>query len=126
MIQYIIYFFALLITFPVFATWFVYFISTKLYKNKWKAIHQTVHWTTFFYIFATVILLNMVYDKYFIGYLLVLLICILALIIIIQWKTNMEIVLIKAFKQLWRVCFLLFSLLYVCLVIIGIYHQIIY
>lgn len=50
MVDIIIYCFAFLVTVPFFSTWIVYFISRRVQKQKRKAIHRAVNWTTFLYI----------------------------------------------------------------------------
>lgn len=111
---------AFFVTFPILATYIVFWISKKVYRHQWKAIHLAVNWTTILYIFSTFIILKIIYNQYYLSYILVLLISILALIIIIQWKTKTEIIFMRAIKQLWRVCFLLFSASYFILILIGI------
>lgn len=123
MMKYLIYFISFFIVFPMVATFIVYFFSSRFHQNKWRSIHQTVHLTTFFYIASTLILIQMLFEQYFIGYLLILIITVLAVIVIIQWKTKKKIVFSIALKQLWRACFLLFSFMYICLVVFGIYEQ---
>lgn len=49
---------------------------------------------------------------------------VLAILIFYQWKTNIDIEIKKAFKILWKICFLLFFIGYVLLTIIGIMMEI--
>ncbi|WP_373895927.1 DUF3397 domain-containing protein [Virgibacillus sp. CBA3643] len=123
MVDVIIYFIAFFITVPILATWIVYKISFKIYGHQWKAIHISVNWTTIFYIIAVLILVSNIFDQQFIGIMLILLLSMLAVIIILQWKMRTEVVFAKAFKTLWRLCFLIFSFLYICFVLIGIIQQ---
>lgn len=124
MIDFIIYFIAFFITVPILATWIVYKISFKLFGHKWKAIHFSVNWTTILYMIAVLILLSNIFDQQLIGVILVLLLSTLAVIIILQWRTRTEVVLPKALKTLWRLCFLIFLILYICLLLIGIIQRI--
>lgn len=124
MVDYIVYFFAVFITVPLFATLIVYMISRKVYAGKWKAVHKAVNWTTIFYIIADAMLLSIIFDRQFAGIILVILLLILTLIIIIQWKMNTEVLFRKAFKTLWRITFLLFLFIYICLLVIGIIQRI--
>ncbi|MBY7143733.1 DUF3397 family protein [Virgibacillus sp. NKC19-3] len=121
----IIYFIAFFITFPFLATMIIYKISLKLYGHPWKAIHISVSWTTVFYMVAVLILVSNIFDREFSGILLILLLSMLAGIIFLQWKMRTEIILTKALKILWRLCFLLFSFSYICFVLIGIVQRII-
>ncbi|UJL47844.1 DUF3397 domain-containing protein [Virgibacillus sp. NKC19-16] len=124
MVDFIIYFIAFFITVPILATWIVYKISLRLYDHQWKAIRISVNWTTILYMIAVLILLSDIFDQQFIGIMLVLLLSMLAGIIILQWKARTEVVLTKAFKTLWRLCFLIFLFLYICLVLIGVIQRI--
>lgn len=119
-------FMSFFITFPILATWIVFYISKKIHRHKWRAIHQAVNWTTLLYIFVSIILLKVIFEQYFIGPLLLLLLCMLTFIIVIQWKIKTEVLLVKAIKQLWRACFLLFLFLYLFLVLFGIVEMIIF
>lgn len=123
--QAIIYLIAFFITFPFLATWIVFFISKKIYNHQWRAIHLSVNLTTFLYICSTFVMIKLMFNQYFLGVFLIISISILALIIIIQWKTKTEVLFVRAVKQLWRVCFLMFSILYSILVITGIIIKII-
>lgn len=124
MVDFIIYFIAFFITIPIVATWIVYKISLKLFGHKWRAIHIAVNWTTILYMIAVLILLSNMFDQQFIGIMLVLLLSMLGGIIILQWRMSTEVVLSKALKTLWRLCFLIFLFLYICLLLIGIIQRI--
>lgn len=123
MVNYIIYIIAFMITLPFIATILAYIIFKNLYSQQWKAIHQAVNWTTIFYIAAVTLLLTIIFNRGFITIILLVLLCMLAGIIIFQWKVNTEVELKKALKILWRICFLLFLISYIVLVIIGILQR---
>ncbi|MGP4106883.1 DUF3397 domain-containing protein [Virgibacillus sp. L01] len=122
----IIYFIGLIVTVPIIATWIVYLISMKIYRHKWKAVHNAVNWTTILYIIAVVALVNEIFGISFFGTILVILISIYTIIVVAHWKIYTEVIFTKAFKMFWRICFLLFLMLYICLVLIGIYLRIFY
>ncbi|MBP1950618.1 DUF3397 domain-containing protein [Virgibacillus litoralis] len=124
MLDFIIYFIGFIITVPVIATWIVYYISLKIYNHKWKAFHIAVNWTTILYIIAVNTLVKEVFGISFFGIVLVILIGIYTIIIIAHWKIYTEVLFSKAFKLFWRICFLLFLILYFCLVFAGIYLRI--
>lgn len=124
MLDFIIYFIGLIVTVPIIATWIVYLISVKMYRHKWKAVHNAVNWTTILYIIAVGTLVKEIFGISFFGIILVIIISIYTIIVIAQWKIYTEVIFSKAFKVFWRICFLLFSMLYICLVLIGIYLRI--
>ncbi|RDW17935.1 DUF3397 domain-containing protein [Oceanobacillus chungangensis] len=120
MVDVIIYIIAFLMTVPMFLTTVIYFLSIKFHQPVWKAVHAAVNWSTIFYIMAVILILDMTFDLHVIGIVLVFFLLLLGLFIYLQWKFNTEVKVTKAFKLVWRICFLLFLILYICLVIIGI------
>lgn len=116
---------AFFITAPLLTSIVVYFISMTIERNKWKAIHRVVNWTTIFYIIAVHIMLHSIFSRSFITITIVVLLFILTIIILIQWKKQRDIQFLVAFKLLTRISFLLFFVLYGCFMIIGILIQLI-
>lgn len=108
------------ITVPMVASFIVYVISMIRLRNLWKAIHMMVDWTTLFYILAVMIMLFVLFERHFFGYILIFLLMALSVIIFNQWKKERDIQLKKAVKLLWRISFLLFFFLYGCLTVLGI------
>ena len=123
MLDFIIYTLSFFITIPFLASLLVYLVSMVLDRNKLKAIHRLVNWTTIFYIIAVTMMLSIIFNMGFIGIVLILLLSLLTLIIFIQWKTKRDVEITRAVKLLWRISFLLFFLLYSCLLLIGILQQ---
>ena len=126
MVDAIINFIAFMITIPIIATLLVYLLSKKMVRHKGKAFHLAVNLTTILYIFASIILLYIIFESYFIGIILVCFIGTLAIIITFQWRTTTEIIFIRAIKISWRICFLAFFIMYICLVVYGIIERILF
>lgn len=101
---------------PIFLSLFIYYISVRLSGSKWKAIHKSVQMTAIFYIIAVALLIKLMFDLRFIGYISIFLIVMLGTILIIQWKKNTEVVLLNGLRLLWRISFLIFFILYVGLI----------
>nr|WP_276608214.1 DUF3397 domain-containing protein [Aquibacillus halophilus] len=110
----------LVITVPILLTMITYIIARNLYKNKWKAIHISVNYTTMFYIFSVATLIHVIFNINFIGLILIVLITSLAISVVIQWKVKEEIVFRYAWRGFWRFSFLLFGCSYIGLILIGI------
>lgn len=121
-ITYIVSFF---VTIPIIASLLVYIISMIVERNKLKAIHKMVAWTTCFYIIAVTIMLTLIFDRSFTGIILIFLLLLLSLIVFIQWKTKRDVEFKRAVKLLWRISFLLFFFLYGCFMIVGILKQLV-
>ncbi|MGM8364231.1 DUF3397 family protein [Virgibacillus sp. W0181] len=98
---------------PIIATWLAYRVGNKIYKYDWQAFHFAVNTTTVFYLTAVNLLLIRIFDQQFIGITVAVLLFILTIILISQWKKHTEVILWKGIKVLWRITFLLFFVLYV-------------
>lgn len=125
MINYMSIIIASLITFPFIPTWLVYKVGNKIVQQRWRALHIAINWTTILYIFATMIMLNIIFEQQFIGIILGIILLILAIILVWQWKTKTEVIFSKAIKILWRLCFLIFLFTYCLLMFYGIIVRII-
>lgn len=125
-IIFLIYVLASVITLPFMATLFVYIVSKKLYKHTWKAIHTAVNWTTIFYMISVATILSIFFNRSFIAMICLFLVLTLSIIITIQWKLKMEVILSHGVKILWRISFITFAFTYICLVVFGIIHQLLF
>lgn len=123
MLNFISYTVSIFITLPLFASMLVYIVSMIIERNKWKAIQKLVNWTTLFYIIAVTIMLTLIFGMGFTGIVLITLLAILTCIIFIQWKTRRDVEIRRAVRLLWRISFLLFFVLYGCLMLVGILKQ---
>lgn len=117
---------ALFITIPLLATWLLYLIRTKIHPNKQRGFIFAVNWTTIFYILAVLVLIKINFDNHYLGVIICFLLLILSAIIVYQWKKHTEIQIGKAFKILWRLCFLGFSFAYIFLVFFSITTRILF
>lgn len=102
---------------PLLITYLVYRFEYRRRHDRKRAIHRSMAFSTLLYMMGTLYLIHAFFDSYFIGYILIGLIVFLGLILIMQWKYNNEVVLIKGVKILWRFCFLLFFTSYLSLLI---------
>ncbi|WP_047981360.1 DUF3397 domain-containing protein [Ornithinibacillus contaminans] len=123
MIDLFLFIMAFLITIPIFATVVVYYAWKYVTRNPLLAFHKAINWTTIFYVFAVTTLLSYLFGDGFFGYILLLILLLLTILIFMHWKRNTEVDYRRAFKLLWRLCFLLFFLGYVVLVLYGIIRQ---
>lgn len=115
---------AFLITFPFLSTIFVYVASNKVVQHQLRAFHISINWTTILYILSTNMMLNNIFGQQFIGITIGAILFLLAMIIIWQWKTRTEVLLSRAIKIMWRLCFLFFLSTYIVLVVYGIIRKI--
>lgn len=108
--------FIFLLVFPVISTIVVFYMSNFIFKHKWKAIHFTVQWTAIFYMIAVVLLLEKLLNQAVVGIMLIILITVLSIILIFQWKRHTEVNLRNGLKVLTRISFLVFGIIYSILI----------
>ncbi|SDJ74392.1 DUF3397 domain-containing protein [Sediminibacillus albus] len=120
MLNSLAYILAFMITLPVVVSWIVYKVALKSSRNKLKALHTTVNYTTILYILSVGFILNSLLEKNHFGIIFIFLLVSLCISTIVQWKTKDEVLFRFAWKGFWRFSFLLFALLYFVLIIYGI------
>ncbi|WP_223805889.1 DUF3397 family protein [Ornithinibacillus gellani] len=120
MLDYLVYVIAFFVTIPIIATLLVYKLTRWRYENQWFAVHRAVNWTGGLYIIAVLMILQDLFQRTYITFILIFFLFIFTAVIFFQWKRMTEVDFAKAFKVTWRGSFLVFLLLYVFLVIIGI------
>src|SRR5699024_8392710 len=113
----------MLVAWPVVLSIIIYFLGVRLTKSKWKSIHKMVELTAVSYIIEDIVLIQHIFNVQVIGYTVIIIILILAIIIIRQWKKENEVSLIKGLRLMWRIIFPFFFALYIALLI---YKLIIY
>ncbi|WP_268801929.1 DUF3397 family protein [Ornithinibacillus halophilus] len=107
-----------MIMIPLPLTLLFYRVFLWIFKHKVKSFHKSMNWTTLFYIIAVDLLLVELFSGQFIGYILLILLSILLMIVIIQWKREIDINHFKAIKLMWRISFLTFSISYIILLLL--------
>jgi len=100
---------------PIIFTYIFYKFTYFLSKNKWKAIHLSTQTTAIFYIVAVTLIIHNLFQLNVISYMLIFHIIVLAILLIIQWKTKIEVILLDGLKTLLRLSFLIFFATYICL-----------
>lgn len=102
---------------PFLITYLVYRFEYRRKQDERRATHRSIAYSTLFYMMGTLYIIHIIFAEYFIGYILIGLIVLLAIILITQWKNNNEVILLKGIKILWRFCFLMFFTSYLSLLI---------
>lgn len=111
------------LTVPFVVTWLIYKCNRSLKKTKLYAFHKAVTWTTILYILAVIMLCKIIFGHFFIGYIFVYYLIFMAVIIIYQRINHTDVIFGKAWKIVWRFSFLLFSCLYIILILYGIIQR---
>ncbi len=107
----------ILIVVPVFLTYVIYFIMYKLTKSKWKAIHLSVQSTALFYVVASILLVDSLFQLKTMSYIIIFHLFLLAIILIRQRYSQTEIILYDGIRLLFRLSFLIFSISYMILIL---------
>lgn len=116
----ILYIIACLIVFPFVFTGLVYYLNKILGVHPLKAFHRSMAWSTIFYILAVLQMLSLYFERLFIGVMICLFLLTLSVTMIVQHRQGADIYLKTASRLAWRICFLLFMVLYIILVMYGI------
>jgi hypothetical protein len=115
---------ATFVTLPLLG-WFVcYIFSLKLTRNKKKAFKISVDFTTFLLIVSCHYLLYEISGKSFLWAIILMIISTGVLFSFLHWKTKEELKLIHIAKGVWRFNFLLFSISYLLLLVLGLTQRI--
>ncbi|MCP3026218.1 DUF3397 domain-containing protein [Halobacillus sp. A5] len=115
----LIYITAFIMTAPLFILIVLYFLTRKWYRNKKKAVHQTAQLMVPVLIAAVYVLMMVLFGNGFFPWIIVLLLGLLSLALIVQYKLSEELRFIRAFKGFLRLTFLLFMFVYVGLTTYG-------
>jgi len=113
--DYIYYAIALFIAFPFIITFLAYWITKLRKKHTWKAVHNAVQWSAIFFVLGVGVLLQLLFDRSFFGWIILLFLISITGILIHQYRKQSDIEVSKAIKIVWRSAFLLFSSAYLIL-----------
>ncbi|MBM7552862.1 DUF3397 domain-containing protein [Thalassobacillus pellis] len=117
--EFLIYLYAGIVTMPLPVIAIIYFFTRKFYKYKWKAIHKTTNIATFLFIVAVDLLLLVLFDHSFFGWIILTLLFILVGAVLVQYRLHEEIVIKRVIKGFWRFSCLLFGFAYIGLTLYG-------
>ncbi|MFD1018071.1 DUF3397 domain-containing protein [Thalassobacillus hwangdonensis] len=119
MIDGFMYLYAALVTLPIPFMLLVYFVTRKIYRHKWKAIHKTVNVMTILFILSVDLLCTVLFGTSYIGWILLFLLITFGAALIIQFNKTEDVHVLRAFKRFWRFNFLLFLTVYIGLSVYG-------
>ncbi|MBM7701764.1 DUF3397 domain-containing protein [Metabacillus iocasae] len=112
--------FATFVTVPLLAFLFSYMVLRKVTKNKKKSFHVATYIMTFFLILSAHYLLNVIAGASYGWVIALILLAMGMLTTFLHWKVKKDIHLPKVLKGFWRANLLLFSFVYMGLMICGI------
>lgn len=86
--------------------------------KRWRCIHLTAQWSALFYVAGVIYLVDQLYNKFILGYVLIIFILFLSFHITGQWRIKLDISLTRAIVLLLRGVFLLFLIIYPFLLVV--------
>ncbi len=116
---------ATFVTIPLLGFILVYLISRFIIKNNRKSFFLSVDVTTAFFLIAVHYLLLVIIGKSMLWLLILILILTILFIGYLTWKKSHEIETVKVLRKSWRFAFLLSTVAYFLLLLIGLVQRII-
>lgn len=110
---------------PVIVYMAVYTISRQKFKNNKKAVRLSADVTTLFLIMAVHYAAIALFEHSYLWIILITLILLASMVLFMHYKVREEVNLKRVFTSFWRASFLLFSIGYFLLVVIGIAERIV-
>lgn len=101
------------VTFPFVLTFLLYLAFRVVTTNRVKSLQKAVDFSTIFYVLSIYSLQAMYMKIPLFSIIIVSLLLLFSAMIIYQRKNYNEIYIQRSVKILWRICFLIFSVLYV-------------
>ena len=118
-------FIAACIIMPIFVYMTVYILSKRMVSNTKKAVRLSADVTTIFLILAVHYAVIALFEHSYLWIIIIILILLATGILFIHYKVREEVDLKRVFTSFWRASFLLFSVSYLLLAVIGMTERIV-
>lgn len=110
---------ATFVTIPLLGYIIVFMISKLVTKQHRRSVQMAIDVTTLLLVISVHYFIIAIWDRSFLWFILLIMILIAIVFVITHWKLKHEIQLKKVFKGFWRFNFLLFSFVYIILLVYG-------
>ncbi len=117
---------ATIITLPFLGLFLIFIACRSFVSNKRKSVLLTIDLSTILFIIAVHFLVLVIVGKSYLWLIILILISICMMFVLMHWKMKQEIDTAKVFKGFWRFTFLLFTLSYCLLMVVGLIQSIFY
>lgn len=124
MILFVQFLLAIIILCPILAFIAVLLVCRKLRLNKYKAIGFAADITTGLLVFSIPIAMQGLWDIDVMVPMLIVVLMIAIIFTYIDWRTKKEVEVKPLLKKIWRLYFLLFSMTYFIIWVVGITHSV--
>lgn len=115
---------ATIITAPLIGYILVFVVSKQITNNHQRAVFLAIDVTTLLLIISVHFIVQTIWHQSFFWLILIVVILIAMLFVFIHWKTKNEINLKRVMRGFWRFNFLLFSVVYLVLILLGIVSRV--
>lgn len=116
---------ATIITLPFLGLFLIFIACRSFVSNKRKSMLLTIDLSTILFIIAVHFLMLVIIGKSYLWLIILILISICMMFVLIHWKVKQEIDTPKVFKGFWRFTFLLFTIGYFVLIVVGLIRSIV-
>jgi hypothetical protein len=110
---------ATFVTIPFLGYIIVFVISKLVTKKHRKSVQIAIDVTTLLFLIAIHYFILAIWGQSFLWLILLFLIFIAIIFVLMHWKINHDIILVKVFKGYWRLNFLVFGFIYFILLLYG-------
>ena len=110
---------ATFVTIPFLGYIIVFVISKLVTKKHRKSVQLAIDVTTLLFVIAIHYFILAIWGQSLLWLILLLLIFIAIIFVLMHWKINHDIILVKVFKGYWRLNFLVFGFIYFILLLYG-------
>ncbi|MBE4908831.1 DUF3397 domain-containing protein [Bacillus luteolus] len=115
---------ATIITLPFLGLFLIFIACRSFVSNKRKSVLLTIDLSTILFIIAVHFLVLVIVGKSYLWLIILILISICMMFVLMHWKMKQEIDTAKVFKGFWRFTFLLFTVSYCLLIVVGLIQSI--
>ena len=115
---------SIIIFFPIILFFITYFIGRKRKKSKVKAFGMASDATTVVLFFSVPLSISSLWEKNYNIIILIIAIVIAIIFTYIDWRTKKEIEILRLIKKTWRLYFILLSIAFVVIWIVGLIQSI--
>jgi len=121
LIQYLL---SIIIFFPIILFFITYFISLKRKKSKVKSFGIASDLTTLVLFFSVPLSVSSLWEKNYNGVVFIIALIIAIIFTYIDWRTKKEIEVFRLLKKIWRLYFILLSIAFFVIWIVGLVQSI--
>jgi hypothetical protein len=115
---------ATFVTVPLAGYLIVFIFSKHLTKNHRRSVHRAIDFSTLLFIISVHFLIMIICEKSFLWLIMLILVILALTFVVIHWKYRQEVDFLRVFRGYWRFNFLLFSLAYLVLIVLGLFQRV--